>query len=462
MSKVFVLENGVEFPELRKLYQFSNNHPYLLKNKLFNIVGISIEENKIVLKCLGEKNTITLKFSYFIEGYGNAYHEVERWEIDAEPDDYIINLQDMSSIYRVLKTSQYGQAFYCDDKDSYLSQGDYFVLKGYKDCEYVKNKKEYEEFMERDEERFREECIRKFRKVWRYMGETGLKEKRCVSKEEAIKALYPEDHNKLCEYGMCYLCMYAKNSFLDRYKCKLCPINWKYKNSQNYCMSYGSLYIEWHNAMRNKAYYTSSTLAIEISDLPLKENKKKTSNSLWNGRILCVSNGASPDYYSPGKIYYIVDGQFTDDLQNESYWVSFKDFCRGNPGKWVLIDSDGSYKESDRDIAIRKFRAMWNYMGIISIVDNRCVSKKETIEALYPEDINEMANYSFCYLCLYKEILFDKTAIWWGCSNCPIDWNGEYCIINNWYKDYIKSYKAKDVNTYSRCCFKISDLPEKK
>lgn len=118
----------------------------------------------------------------------------------------------------------------------------------------------------------KERAITLHRRIWRWIGLKTLKEKRCVKKDEWFKRF---KLNAIC--CVCYCCEYAyKNAHKEgkRSGCDSCPIDWGGIS----CMHYkefedgdNGLYSLWEMTVRHNEYKEAGKLALQIAELPERE-----------------------------------------------------------------------------------------------------------------------------------------------------------------------------------------------
>lgn len=104
----------------------------------------------------------------------------------------------------------------------------------------------------------REQAIKEFRKMWKWISDETLKRKNCILKEEYFKENNIEEIPK----NKCYLCEVA--SFWGG--CDVCPIEWKGCT----CTELQSEYWEWIVAVSANNYELASAKAMKISSLKEK------------------------------------------------------------------------------------------------------------------------------------------------------------------------------------------------
>ena len=103
----------------------------------------------------------------------------------------------------------------------------------------------------------KEEAVAKFRQMWRRMGLLR------VDKFEYMR-LFPEDEVKSM-IGYCHLCDYVR-----KFEKVCCLIKWE-DGEQVYCLSDGSLFRRWEEAVRISDRKEMGKLALLISELPACE-----------------------------------------------------------------------------------------------------------------------------------------------------------------------------------------------
>ena len=105
----------------------------------------------------------------------------------------------------------------------------------------------------------RQQAVKEFRKMWKWISDETLKRRRIVYKEDYFKA------NNIVEIPMnkCYLCELA----IPQTGCDGCPVEWEGRR----CTELESEYWEWTVAISNRDYELASAKALKISCL--KERK---------------------------------------------------------------------------------------------------------------------------------------------------------------------------------------------
>lgn len=121
-----------------------------------------------------------------------------------------------------------------------------------------------------------------------------------------------------------------------------------------------------------------------------------------------------------------------------------------------------------REEAIRKHRAMWNWIAEEIVNEERTMNigvlKQKFIER-QGDDLEEMADYNNCYLCEYSGV---------SCKECPLVWPSdttefmcEYGIISNTglrnglYRQCCVLDCTDDWKLQAHLACKIANLPEK-
>ena len=139
------------------------------------------------------------------------------------------------------------------------------------------------------------ETLEKHRELWLTVADMSRKEKRCVSKYEALLKMdiQPESVN-----SECFCCDYAEqeNKKLSRYNaCEYCPVKWP-GSITGACTA--SLYGEWRRELGCANYKKAAEVAEKIAHLadePLKEfesmEQKFTKGDLRTGDVVVCRNG---------------------------------------------------------------------------------------------------------------------------------------------------------------------------
>ena len=107
----------------------------------------------------------------------------------------------------------------------------------------------------------KEQAIENHRKMWNWIADETLKQKRVVRKQEYFVANNIPD--SIRPDSDCYCCEYSIINF--RRSCSVCPIQW------NHRLCYVSEYNDWRAAYYKENYKKAAKLARKIAKLP--ENK---------------------------------------------------------------------------------------------------------------------------------------------------------------------------------------------
>ena len=118
----------------------------------------------------------------------------------------------------------------------------------------------------------REEAIQEHRKMWTWIAEETLKQKRKVTKEDYFLHFQIKDIPK----GNCYLCEYTfqfieKSDLKFIIHCSFCPVYWASPEITGIpaTCSFNAFY-RWKEIKDDEFYQEASELAMEIANLPVK------------------------------------------------------------------------------------------------------------------------------------------------------------------------------------------------
>ena len=113
--------------------------------------------------------------------------------------------------------------------------------------------------------------------------------------------------------------------------------------------------------------------------------------------------------------------------------------------------SDIEDKDELEKECIGRFRKMWTYISELSAEEHRCVTKKEAIKTLYPDDFDDLTKHLYCYLCYCAD----------DCKSCPVQWDGcgKSCGSSSCYGKWVGACYTDDYAEASKYAAKIATLP---
>lgn len=112
----------------------------------------------------------------------------------------------------------------------------------------------------------KKQALIEHRKLWNWLADESLKQKRKVIKEEYFTE-FSDDYDDI-PISNCWCCEYAKAS------CKKCPIRWDGTN-QTRCRNLSSPYRKWLGTPNND-YEMAAKLARKIANLPERKDRRRS------------------------------------------------------------------------------------------------------------------------------------------------------------------------------------------
>ena len=154
----------------------------------------------------------------------------------------------------------------------------------------------------------KDQAIAEHRKMWCWIYDETVKQKRPVSKKE-----YLEKNNIFGLYSDCFLCEYSVNKTIKNgakfHICDCCPLDWdsKVKNkckcvwkvnfkpktnigSKIFAKLFVGYYYRWNEAYRKGDYKAAAKYAYKIANLKEKKDEMRNPRQIQKDpRILCIS-----------------------------------------------------------------------------------------------------------------------------------------------------------------------------
>ncbi len=129
----------------------------------------------------------------------------------------------------------------------------------------------------------KKEAIRQHRKMWNWIADETIKQKRVVQKSNYFMA---NDIDGLKLHNMCYCCQYCAQEHHDYDKfynnyCKNCPLVWESECNSYMCedktrdgkfTTQNGLFRDWCLIVENSKYEEAAALARRIANLPVRKN----------------------------------------------------------------------------------------------------------------------------------------------------------------------------------------------
>lgn len=125
----------------------------------------------------------------------------------------------------------------------------------------------------------KEQAITEFRRMWKWIAEESLKQKRCVSKEEYLKRHEKFPHVK----NNSFICEYACQ---EKIACCNCPILWDCPSETCYNLGYSLIggqenYSSYDMLVIQAKYEKYAFYANKISELPERQEQIEE-NCTWD------------------------------------------------------------------------------------------------------------------------------------------------------------------------------------
>lgn len=292
-----------------------------------------------------------------------------------------------------------------------------FMPKPWKDDNGKSMCQTYEPRKETTTKMDKQTAIINHRHMWGWLSENPEKDKR-----DYMGLFHPGETIQ----GSCFLCQYAKEH--HPWSCKKdCLLIWPGEN----CQSEESPFNQWEHAAFTPR---RAELARQIRDLPEREEERMIGPA---GRAV-KAHLDGLDNWQPGTIRRRYEVDLTT-LENTAAGVKME--VKSPPPKLT------------RSEAIAKTRKQWRWYA-----RNPDESKGGYFTAHGLERPNED-----CYLCEYtRGKCLDTPGIDTCGRNCPLEWPGGACVLNNLRGLYNMWYETDDDSLRISIAWLISRLPEQK
>ena len=118
------------------------------------------------------------------------------------------------------------------------------------------------------QDEYKKYCIENFRKMWQWIADESLKQRRCIGKYDAIKHFGWDENIK----NYCWCCEYMNKIAPDGLCSNTCPIRFDSYGILKICGENTSSYQKWRQSFIRNNYIDAAIYAAKIAELPERED----------------------------------------------------------------------------------------------------------------------------------------------------------------------------------------------